>query len=102
MSQLRQGDVLLVKVDAVPEGAKKRRVKSKRIVLAEGEATGHSHSLAAGGVALYEHDGRRFVDLSHTNTLEHEEHSPVGMDPGTYEVVRQREYSPEEIRNVAD
>ncbi|MGH9523996.1 MAG: hypothetical protein ACRD3E_15850 [Terriglobales bacterium] len=32
----------------------------------------------------------------------HEEHAPIVLPPGDYEIVRQREYSPEEIRNVAD
>ena len=32
----------------------------------------------------------------------HEEHDPIILDPGNYEIVRQREYSPEQIRNVAD
>lgn len=34
--------------------------------------------------------------------LRHEEHKPVIHAPGSYQVIRQREYSPAAIRNVAD
>lgn len=34
--------------------------------------------------------------------LDHEEHNPVAIPSGDHRIVRQREYSPEEIRNVAD
>jgi hypothetical protein len=34
--------------------------------------------------------------------LRHEEHTAVVLPPGIYEVVIQREYTPEAIRNVAD
>lgn len=34
--------------------------------------------------------------------VEHEEHLHFVVTPGDYEVLRQREYAPEEIRNVAD
>ena len=32
----------------------------------------------------------------------HEEHSTIKLPPGNFEIVQQKEYSPEEIRNVAD
>jgi hypothetical protein len=34
--------------------------------------------------------------------VRHDEHLPFVVTPGDFEVVRQREYSPEEIRTVAD
>jgi hypothetical protein len=34
--------------------------------------------------------------------LEHDEHDTIAIPPGNYKVIRQREYSPEAIRNVAD
>jgi hypothetical protein len=43
---LRQGDVLLVRVDALPEGVVRLRRRSG-IVLAEGEAAGHAHVVAS-------------------------------------------------------
>ena len=52
--QLRQGDVLLIRVASIPEGA--RRVKRRRgpIVLAAGEATGHAHQIDAAAADLLE------------------------------------------------
>lgn len=32
----------------------------------------------------------------------HDEHAPITLPPGNYRVVRQREYAPEQIRQVAD
>jgi hypothetical protein len=34
--------------------------------------------------------------------LEHEDHDTIMIPPGTYQVVRQREYSPGAVRYVAD
>jgi hypothetical protein len=34
--------------------------------------------------------------------LAHDEHATIMLPPGNYRIVRQREYSPEEIRDVAD
>lgn len=34
--------------------------------------------------------------------LEHEEHSTIVIPPGNYQVIRQREYHPLEIRQVSD
>ena len=34
--------------------------------------------------------------------LEHDEHETIQLPPGDYRIIRQREYSPEAIRNVAD
>lgn len=93
----RQGDLLLVKIEMIPEGA----LKQNHRVLAEGEATGHLHELDTG--ELYEKDGTLFFsvpDLS-TATLNHPEHGAVTFDPGVYQVVRQREYSPKDWKGWA-
>lgn len=108
--QFRQGDVLVMAVDAIPDGATPVPLDGGRIVLAYGEATGHAHAIAvADPVAGADADAmllalgdRRFLEVSRPSTIRHEEHAPVPLAPGKYEVVRQVEYSPEEIRNVAD
>ena len=103
----RQGDVLLERVEEVPSSAKKQQVKG-RIILAHGEATGHHHSLA-----LAEPDSAdwwkaddagdiQYVDLRADAKLVHQEHAAVELPAGRYRVTRQREYSPEAIRRVAD
>lgn len=101
MTQYRQGDVLLKSIEEIPEGIELKPNKG-RIILAEGEATGHAHAMSSRnviakmiGVSLYLHVLKETI-------LKHEEHGDIKVIPGKYEVVRQREYSPEEIRNVAD
>ena len=102
----RQGDVLLVAVATIPEEAKDRVSRvGNRLVLAEGEATGHAHAVKSREAVLFRDPELNRVFLQVTGqgvALEHDEHSPVALAPGAYEVVRQVEYSPEEIRRVAD
>lgn len=101
MQIFRQGDVLLIQVTKPSSGAKARRVA--RIVLAEGEVTGHAH-VAQGDVKLL-HDPqleRTFLRVLTEGQVVHEEHDTIVLPAGTFEVRRQREYSPEAIRQVAD
>ena len=94
----RQGDLLITKVKAIPEGAAKRNDR----VLAEGEATGHFHKLDRGDV--YEKEGVLYfrVDEGTETRLDHPEHGTMTFTPGEYKVVRQREYAPSGERDVAD
>jgi hypothetical protein len=96
----RHGDVILVKVDAVPAGA----VRRPSAVLARGEATGHSHRIAEpASVALYECDGSSYAAvLADSATLVHDEHDPIELPRGVYRFWQQREYSPQEIRRIVD
>jgi hypothetical protein len=106
MSMYRQGDVLVRRVVALPDGAKDVTPKG-RIVLALGEVTGHAHAIAEGEAREFSYADaagvvRRFLDVVSEATVRHEEHRAIPLLPGIYEIVQQREYSPEEIRNVAD
>ena len=94
----RQGDLLIVKVGAIPKDA----VKCGSLILAEGEATGHMHELDKGEV--YEKEGVLYfkVDSNEPATLNHPEHKAVTFEPGEYKVIRQREYEPRGWRRVAD
>lgn len=95
--QKRQGDLLIIRVEGLPEGAK----PAAGLVLAEGEATGHCHALDQGELfrAL---DGRLFFRSEREAVLRHEEHAALSFAPGVYEVRRQREYAPERAREVSD
>jgi hypothetical protein len=92
----RQGDVLVVAVDAVPESARPVARSAGRLVLAEGEATGHAHAITSPDAVLLhdEETNRRFLRLAAEAILGHEEHAPILLAAGTYEVRRQREYAP--------
>jgi hypothetical protein len=101
--QYRQGDVFLQRVSDLPKGMKKAPRKRGRYVLAEGEATGHAHTINyLAGVLFMDSVNRLFLRTDEGCTLEHQKHAPISVGPGSYQVIRQREYSPEAIRNVAD
>ena len=105
MNQYRQGDVLLIRVAKAPRLARHIKAKPGRIVLAEGETTGHAHRLEVELADLLEDaTGRRFVEMPVPGRLVHEEHGAIDVPAGVYEVVRQREYVPESHapRPVAD
>lgn len=99
----RQGDVLLIPVDKIPDDVRAVATEPDgRIVLAHGEVTGHAHAVV-GECAFLENDaGDRFLELAAEGAIVHEEHGTIEIAGGAYEVRRQREYSPEAIRNVAD
>ena len=90
----RQGDVLLVALEALPEQAR-LEPRTGRIVLAEGEVTGHAHAIEARDARTYTHGGERYLLTRSRAQLIHEEHAPIALPPGAYQVVIQREYAPE-------
>ena len=93
---LRQGDVLLVRVEALPDRAVRVR-RTGGIVLAEGEATGHAHVVASRHAALHAGPGAdRYLVVrgERPALLRHEEHDPIPVPPGVWQFRRQREYDP--------
>lgn len=100
MVMYRQGDVLIATVEAVPLSA----VKHERCILALGEATGHAHQIKDQAFLWVDADGSKYVEVYGMEAIvQHEEHGPIVLSgPAVYRVTIQREYSPEEIRNVAD
>jgi len=106
----RQGDVLVVETKERPASAKPVPRDAGRVILAYGEVTGHAHALTDKRATLYRDDGagsggRTFLSIAPGDPaeLQHEEHSTIPLPGGKdYEVIIQREYSPAEIRNVAD
>ncbi len=100
---LRQGDVLLIPVDRVPKDVSVAESAS-RLVLAEGEATGHAHAVLADEAQLAEAlDGSLYLLVGGQGSpaLVHEEHDTIPLSPGSYEVRRQREYVPPAPRGSA-
>lgn len=96
---LRQGDILVVPVKEIPRGLTAVPREHGRIVLAEGEATGHLHAIESPEVMflaadLAEMEGRFLrVEAEHGVDLTHPEHDTIRLPPGNYEVRRQREYT---------
>lgn len=100
--QLRQGDVLLIPCSVSMDGAKEIEPRNGRLILAEGEATGHHHSVDCQAAGLFDLAGRVVLVVNEQTTLTHQEHGAIEVAPGQYWVVGQREYSPEAIRRVMD
>jgi len=101
-NQFRQGDVLMIRVRFIPKAAMLKERDGGCVVLAYGEVTGHAHAIMEPEALLYSDGEDMYLEADGTVTLRHEEHAPISIEKGRYKVVRQREYSPEAIRNVAD
>jgi hypothetical protein len=92
-----QGDIGLIKVSKLPQGA--RRAETQRTILAYGENTGHHHVLHGPGVTRYEVTENdelvSYVEIAEAlAALDHQEHASIAVEPGIYRVVRQYEYVP--------
>lgn len=108
MKQARQGDVMVERVRA----GKWAAINGDRVILAYGEATGHCHEVLADdpmletdvpAAQLFEApDGTRYLLVVRACQLVHQEHGAIPLASGTYQVTRQRQYSPQAIRPVED
>ena len=100
---MRQGDIFILKMKSeIPETAVPVRPRDGRYILAEGEATGHCHAIASRHAQMFALGAAMYLRVLQESEVNHEEHGTLPLDPGDYEVRRQREYTPEFIRNVAD
>jgi hypothetical protein len=98
----RQGDVLLRRIDRLPENALPVKWED-RVVLAYGEVTGHAHAISTQYAQMFTSKGDRFLETKTGAKLIHEEHSAIQLPAGLYKVIQQREYVPEAPpRDVAD
>lgn len=128
--QLRQGDVQIQQVATLPAGCVEIPPEGRRIVLAHGEVTGHAHAIydhqvkpaarqeqpgqadeiAQAAIARAQSKarlwqapgGERFLEVTETVHLRHEEHTAHTIPPGIYHLPRQMEYRPAELQRVAD
>ena len=103
----RQGDVLIRRVDKLPDNLNPVKPEAKGLVLAHGEATGHAHAVPVEGGKLYASNQNDYLYLTVENdtAVRHEEHKSIPLTKETiYEVRRQKEfdYWSDESRYVAD
>lgn len=103
-----QGDLCIYRIKTLPRGLKPMPSSDGRYVLAHSE-TGHHH-------VVLERSAQAFIDqtnafIAYLQVLEPTEvqhlrsfdtHEPLHLEPGLYEVKRQREYFPEGWRRAAD
>jgi hypothetical protein len=102
----RQGDVLIERIESIPSSAEKQK-SARRIILAHGEVTGHHHALEVADPADWWKAGKgigeeTFLCLTDGGIITHQEHAPIELPVGNYRVTRQKEYTPQEIKNVCD
>lgn len=103
---LRQGDVLLVPIQEVPAATSPLPRENGRLILAQGEMTGHAHAIIDESAELVSAEGAAELYLivhgSEPVALTHEEHDTVMVPPGRYERRIQREYAEEGNTQVLD
>lgn len=91
---VRQGDLLIVPLtrrDSAWYRLPKTEVSGG--ILALGEVTGHAHRVEGDLVAVY--DTQRFGRVIHAQedfAIIHDEHAPIALRAGSYQVIRQREF----------
>lgn len=117
----RQGDVLVQRVDNLPNGLKEApRDAHGHIVLAFGERSGHRHAIREAEATSFrfetaERDAALSAEVDYIlvggsgAVLNHEyvtgqmaEHEPLSLPPGVYKIVGQRTYTPAKIERAID
>lgn len=132
MSIFAQGDILIIRRDQPAAGKAVQQSKTKAenaprgstrgqadrkdgidpVILAEGEVTGHHHALW-GRAVMFRDDALAAAIPSDlyigslkieggAAALTHPEHDTIMLEPGDYEIRRQREYHAGEARRVQD
>ncbi len=102
---IRQGDVALTLVAAVPAGAVEvKNAEGKRVVLAYGEVTGHAHAIYEDidQVKVWAIGKVKYLEVMSTVMLRHEEHTHAEIAPGIYKLPVQVEYSPAALQITRD
>lgn len=107
MESRRQGDVLLVKVERLPQGDGREEAPiNGRHILAYGEVTGHHHAVvSAPDVALPKlkwFGQQRYLVADAPFEVVHEEHDAHPFEAGVYEVVGRFQYNEAQQQRVLD
>jgi hypothetical protein len=98
-----QGDVPILRIDALPANAKPRKDNNR--IVAYGEVTGHHHVIEQ--AQMYDDDlGNLFALVEQPTRILHHEHGAIILAPGVYQIgqagINQVEYDGEEERRVLD
>lgn len=103
---IAQGDVLLkIAIDSILVNAIPVEAEDGLCILAHGEQTGHRHVIPATDATIYfcNDNNKRYLNVIKCTLLTHEEHDPIEIEEGIYEIIQQREHDDElEWRTVAD
>ena len=105
MKMYRQGDILIIEREEIPDNLEFiQNDDHDRIVLAWGESTNHSHAIKDKNATYFfdKTNNKFYLFITKPVELQHEEHSTITFPVGKYEIIRQRFYTPEAIKYVAD
>lgn len=86
----QQGDLVGRRLYSIPAG-EQTVIGRKRLVLAHGES-GHSHVIEDDDATLIKIGERIILKLTRNATIQHEEHHPITLEPGDWEIGRVTEY----------
>ena len=102
----QQGDVVMIKIERVPNEAKPLTSGTAPVVVQEGEHTGHAHRFLShnGNVQTFGNGDTKFLRVLENSTITHEEHLPITIEQGDYEVriVRQKDPFSKVVSRVID
>ena len=111
--QAAQGDLLIRRVERIPEGLKKMDTEAGKFIVAHSE-TGHHHVIEArpnvivfdtqdplvSYLQVIEATDEAEAIIEHLRSFD--THESLSVPPGNYEIRRQRENAPEGWRRAAD
>lgn len=108
-----QGDVLLRRVDKIPDGFVRTERKPGEAIIVSHSETGHHHAIGAPDVVAWEDKSKPLVcylqmgdalcDIDHLRSYDTHETLRLTGGKGTiWEARRQREHTPEGWRRVQD
>ena len=95
----RHGDLLIREISSIPNNVKPISTS----ILAEGEKTGHNHTLN-GSHQIFETDETMYFEAKQELSIEHPEHNTIQIPKGVYKVTHEQSWNPFLIReeDVAD
>jgi hypothetical protein len=70
----------------------RKNLQTKRLVIAEGEHTGHNHVIEDESTIMFQVGDKFYLELEKAATVKHQEHKPVTLSPGIWEIGRVQEY----------
>jgi hypothetical protein len=98
---VQQGDLLMTPIDKLSDEGKS--ISVGKCILAHGESS-HSHVVEDEEAELIQIGERMLLKLGRQATVKHEEHGPIALAPGIWEIGRVNEYDyfKDMVRKVQD
>lgn len=99
VNQIRQGDLLFERLEAIDALYLREEsfpIKNGKIVLAEGEKTGHVHTIPQSAVKdLFRSIDSTIIVVEEDTEVTHDEHPSVPLTEGNWLMRRQEQYVPQ-------